>query len=80
MWYEKLSPLTNQAASLEPVTLVSVERTPGADGNTFTLTFTKNVQEPYYILSYDENKMGDFSSQGRNKIMSEEEEGKREEG
>ena len=42
----------------EPVTLVSVERTPGPHGNTFTVNFTKNFPEVFYLAVVGRNKIG----------------------
>ncbi|KAK3700853.1 hypothetical protein RRG08_011606 [Elysia crispata] len=41
----------------EPVTLVSVERTPGPHGNTFTVNFTKNFPEVFYLAVVGRNKI-----------------------
>ncbi|KAK3770804.1 hypothetical protein RRG08_036405 [Elysia crispata] len=41
----------DEIPQFEPMTLVSVERTPGPAGNIFTLNINNNVQELYYIVS-----------------------------
>lgn len=38
-----------------PVTLISAERTPGPNGSVYTLLFTKNVEQLYYIVTSQDN-------------------------
>ncbi|RUS73455.1 hypothetical protein EGW08_018778 [Elysia chlorotica] len=44
---------TQDSPRLEPVDLVSVERTHGPDGNIFTVSFTKNIPEVFYVATVD---------------------------
>ena len=48
----------HKAPPVDPATLVAINRTPGPDGNIFTLHLIKNGDEIFFDISVKDQKIG----------------------